>query len=152
MNNILTINNETKFNFEFEEQFEKILNIFAKELKYKTILKVDVLITDNKRIKEISKKYRNIDNVTDVLSFPFEFNDFSEQLGFNFLGEIVLSYEKIAEQAEEFNHSLMREFCYLFTHGLVHLSGRDHKKSLEEEKQFNDIVDKIMNEIKIYRI
>lgn len=147
----LSIVNETKYNFEYEKEFLEIINSFTKILNYKTNIKVDVLITNNKGIKKISKQYRNIDKETDVLSFPFEFNDFSKQLGFNFLGEIIISYEKIESQAKEFNHSIKREFCYLFAHGLVHLTGRDHKKSIDDEKEFNEIVDSIMNDVKIYR-
>ena len=61
-----------------------------------------------------------------------------------------LSYEKIEQQAEEFNHSIKREFCFLFTHGLVHLLGLDHKTKEDEEK-FNNIVYDVINAEKIYR-
>lgn len=149
--NKLSLINKTKNKFRYEKEFKQIIKSFSKILNYKEDINVDVLITNNEEVKEISKKYRNINKETDVLSFPFEFNELSSQLGFNFLGEIVLSYEKVEEQSREFNHSLKREFCYLFAHGLVHLSGRDHKKSKKEEKEFNDIVDQIMNEVNIQR-
>lgn len=149
--NNISIINETKNRFIYTKDFERILEAFKNILKYKKPLHVDVLICDNKKIKKINKEYRNINKETDVLSFPFLFNDLSNQIGFNFLGEIILSYEKIALQAKEFNHSIKREICFLFTHGLVHLSGRDHKKSKEEEIEFNKIVYKIMEIVKITR-
>lgn len=149
--NIISIEIDDNYDFEFEKEFKRILKTFGKILNYSNNLKVDILITNNKNIKKISKEYRGIDKETDVLSFPFQFDEFSNQIGINFLGEIILSYEKIEEQAKEFNHSLKREFCYLFAHGLVHLSGRDHKKSEEEEIEFNNIVYQIMEKEKINR-
>ncbi len=147
----LSIKNNTNYSFRYKKDFENIFKIFASVLKLKNNIKVDVLITDNKDIKKISRQYRDIDKETDVLSFPFEFRELSDQLGFDFLGEIVLSHEKIRAQARQFNHSVKREFCYLFAHGLVHLSGRDHKKNEQEEKEFNLIVYKIMEKAKIDR-
>ncbi|MBD5423193.1 MAG: rRNA maturation RNase YbeY [Mycoplasma sp.] len=148
--NVLSIEVDDNYDFPFEKEFKEILNVFKKVLDYKKKLKVDVLITNNKKIKKISKNYRNIDKETDVLSFPFEFNFLSTQLGFNFLGEIVLSYEKIEKQALEFNHSIKREFCFLFAHGLVHLSGKDHK-TIDDENSFNSLVYEIMDKVKIKR-
>ena len=150
--NILSIEKDVKYNFKFKKQFQEILDVFANILNYKINLKVDVLITDNKGIKIISNDYRNIDKETDVLSFPFNFDkETIKTLGFNFLGEIILSYEKIQEQAKKFNHSIKREFCFLFAHGLVHLSGRDHKKNKKEEEDFNSIVNEIIEKVKIFR-
>lgn len=146
----LSIKVDNNYDFAFEKDFKKILKRLQKVMSLPKKVCVDILITDNKTIKKISKNYRNIDKETDVLSFPFVFDSFSYELGFNFLGEIVLSYEKIAEQAEEFNHSLKREFCFLFTHGLVHLLGLDHKTPEDEEK-FNNIVYEVINAEKIYR-
>ncbi len=146
----LSIKIDNKYNFEFQKDFKKILKRFKKVMNLSKKICVDVLITDNKTIRKISKTYRNIDKETDVLSFPFVFDNFSYELGFNFLGEIVLSYEKIENQAKEFNHSLKREFCFLFTHGLVHLLGLDHK-SKEDEIKFNNIVYEVINAEKIYR-
>lgn len=149
--NTLSIKNRTKYKFFFEKDFNKILNYFVKIMNLKNNINVDILITNNKGIKKISNIYRNINKATDVLSFPFKFNSlFLDKLKFNHLGEIVLSYEKIESQAKKFNHSVKREFCYLFAHGLVHLLGKDHKTK-SEEKEFNDIVKKIMIKVKINR-
>ena len=147
---ILSITNKTNYKFMYKKSFEEVVNAFKKVLKLKNNIHVDVLITDNKGIQKISKQYRDIDKETDVLSFPFEFK-FENNIGINFLGEIVLYYEKIKEQSKKFNHSIKREFCYLFAHGLVHLTGRDHKKNEQEEQKFNKIVYEIMDEVKIFR-
>ncbi|MGL4343367.1 MAG: rRNA maturation RNase YbeY [Metamycoplasmataceae bacterium] len=146
--NFLIKNN---YDFKFEKEFNKIFKIFK---EYNDIGKkryVDILITNNKEIKKISNMYRDINSETDILSFPFQddFGIFEKEQEFP-LGEIVLSFEKIEKQALEFNHSLKREFCFLFAHGLIHLSGLDHKTS-QDEKIFNEKVYKIMEKIKISR-
>ena len=146
----LSIKIDNNYDFKFQKDFKKILKRFKKVMGLPKKICVDVLVTNNKTIRKISKSYRNIDKETDVLSFPFVFDSFSSELGFNFLGEIVLSYEKIEQQAEEFNHSIKREFCFLFTHGLVHLLRLDHKTKEDEEK-FNNIVYYVINAEKIYR-
>ncbi|TNK93257.1 rRNA maturation RNase YbeY, partial [Mycoplasmopsis pullorum] len=66
------------------------------------------------------------------------------------LGELVISYEKVLSQAQEFNHSVKREICYLFTHGLMHLMGYDHEAE-DERIQMNQIVDDIFNPLNITR-
>lgn len=141
-----------KYKFIFEKEFNKILDTFHQIMKYDFNIEVDVLITDNEEIKQISKEYRNIDKETDVLSFPFDMNFLMDSsINKIHLGEIILSFEKIEKQARDFNHSLKREFCYLFAHALVHLSGRDHKENEKVEKEFNDIVYNIMEIVDIKR-
>ena len=138
-------------NRNYSKQIAKIIKECFKQEKFlDKNLYVNVILTTPEDIRKFNKEYRNIDKETDVLSFPFVFDSFSSELGFNFLGEIVLSYEKIEQQAEEFNHSIKREFCFLFTHGLVHLLVLDHKTKEDEEK-FNNIVYDVINAEKIYR-
>ena len=79
---------------------------------------ISVAFLTNKEIQEINKRYKNIDRPTDVLSFP---------LGDEILGDILISVEKAEEQASDYGHSFKREICYLFTHGVLHLLGYDHK-------------------------
>ncbi|EET87286.1 protein of unknown function UPF0054 [Clostridium carboxidivorans P7] len=101
-----------------------------------------------KKIKEINKENRNIDKVTDVLSFPmldyekgkvfkdtykdFNFSHVDLDEGSLVLGDIVLSLEKAKEQSLEFNHSFIREVVYLTIHSVLHLLGYDHME--EDEK------------------
>ena len=91
---------------------------------------VSVTFTDNEGIQAINREYRNIDAPTDVLSFPL----FEEQGGKKQLGDIVLSLERCAAQAEEFGHSFERECAFLTVHSTLHLLGYDHVNGEKEEK------------------
>ncbi|MBQ8298769.1 MAG: rRNA maturation RNase YbeY [Clostridia bacterium] len=108
------------------------------------IKKLDVYITltNNENIQKINAEHRNIDKPTDVLSFPmFEreeipnlkmAEDDSKEQEEMMLGDIIVSVEKVREQAEEYGHSFKRELAYLVTHGMLHLLGYDHM--IDEEK------------------
>ena len=91
---------------------------------------LSVVITDNENIREINNEQRKIDRATDVLSFPGYEKDEWEELKKGeelvYIGDIVISKEKVEEQAIEYGHSLDREFCYLVAHGMLHLMGYDH--------------------------
>ncbi len=101
-------------------------------------LEVSVLVTDNKGIREINQKHRGIDSPTDVLSFPMYEGkeellreiEYEENVP---LGDIVISLDKVKEQAKEYGHSERREFGYLLVHGLLHLFGYDHMEETEKE-------------------
>ena len=91
---------------------------------------VSVTFTDNAQIKEINREHRGIDAPTDVLSFPL----FEESPSGIMLGDIVLSLERCAAQAEEFGHSFRRECAFLTVHSTLHLLGYDHETGEEDEK------------------
>ena len=91
---------------------------------------VSVTFADNEGIRAINREYREIDAPTDVLSFPL----FEESAGKKQLGDIVLSLERCAAQAEEFGHSFARECAFLTVHSTLHLLGYDHVNGEEEEK------------------
>ncbi|MGL5438477.1 MAG: rRNA maturation RNase YbeY [Metamycoplasmataceae bacterium] len=151
MSNDINFLIEDDYIFLFKEDFKNIFNVFKKHYPEHNNSYVDVMITNNKKIKKISKISRGINKETDILSFPFDgFINFNDDVSMP-LGEIILSYEKIQMQANELNHSLRREFCFLFTHGLIHLLGYDHKANVEEEKEFNKKVYNIINELSIKR-
>lgn len=103
--------------------------------------KVDVSITftTNEEIHRINREFRQVDRPTDVLSFPMYEREEIEMLRKpqeleipETLGDIVLSVEKVEEQANEYGHSFERELAYLTVHGMLHLLGYDHM--VEEEK------------------
>ncbi len=115
---------------------------------------VNIILTDNKTIKEINNEQRQIDNETDVLSFPlvdytvpgdFSHLDnqdaeyFNLQTGELLLGDIVISMDKVYEQAEAYNHSRTRELAFLVAHSMLHLCGYDHmeedERRIMEDKQ-----------------
>ena len=98
---------------------------------------IDVLIVDNDNIREINAAHRSVDEVTDVLSFPlYEFyNGEPEEpltedpgTGQVMLGDMVLSFERAQQQAEEFGHSFARECGFLTVHSVLHLLGYDHER------------------------
>ena len=98
---------------------------------------VSITFTDNAGIKKLNRKYRKIDKETDVLSFPlFDFEGSDEppvdELE-NMLGDVVISLEKAAAQAEEYGHSFEREVAFLCVHSMLHLLGYDHETSEEDE-------------------
>ena len=96
-------------------------------------LSVNVSLVDADEIHELNRRYRGVDRVTDVLSFPqFDCNDYLEGWEEISLGDVVMCMDKIKEQAAEFGHSEERETMYLFVHSVLHLLGYDHEK--EEDK------------------
>ncbi len=104
---------------------------------------VNLLITDNNEVHTLNKETRDIDSPTDVLSFPALENDdfnFNPESGELVLGDIVISYDKVIEQAKEYNHSETREFAFLVAHSMLHLFGYDHindndRKSMESDQE-----------------
>ncbi|QSF13474.1 rRNA maturation RNase YbeY [Mycoplasma sp. Mirounga ES2805-ORL] len=141
---------ENKAEFNFQKEFDEILENLGKYFKINKDLIVDVTITDNKKIQKLNKQYRGKDYPTDILSFDFGDKTIYDSLPILPIGELVISSEKVESQAEEFNHSVRREYCYLFTHGLVHLMGYDHETE-EEREEMNNIVDEIFNPLNITR-
>ena len=114
---------------------------------------VDVLLTDDEGIHQINLDMRNVDRPTDVLSFP-EFDLKPEELpaaedadpgtGLIPLGDMVLSMERVAAQAEEYGHSRQRELAYLVTHAVLHLLGYDHLDEGEMKQQMRGREEAIM--------
>ena len=106
--------------------------------QYQNGCEVSVTFTDNEQIRELNKKFRRIDRATDVLSFPlFDYDGVTEEPPvdelFGMLGDIVLSLEQAAIQAEEYGHSFEREVAFLCVHSMLHLLGYDHETGEEDE-------------------
>ncbi|QZE12689.1 rRNA maturation RNase YbeY [Mycoplasma sp. Ms02] len=151
MNSVLVnVENNTDYKFEWELETNQILSNLRNYFSFNQDLEVDLVIINNEEIRELNKVHRGKDYATDVLSFDLGDSEIYAKLPFRHLGELYISYEKILSQAEEFGHSPKREFCYLFTHGLVHLMGYDHEEE-SERKEMNKIVDEIFDPLKITR-
>ena len=104
-----------------------------------------IVFVSNERIQEINRDYRNIDRITDVISFAFEESlDYNEFDGRE-LGEIFICIPRMIEQAKEYGHSETRELAFLTVHGLLHLLGYDHM-SKEEEKVMFQIQEEVLDE------
>ena len=97
---------------------------------------VDITIVTDDEIHALNRDYRNVDRSTDVLSFALDEDGGEPELvggpEVHLLGDIIISAETAARQAEEFGHGLEREIVYLAVHGLLHLLGYDHMQ--EEDK------------------
>lgn len=139
--------------FDYIKLYEDIVEVFVDTQNCPYEVTVDLLYTDDDNIKEINTDIRNIENPTDVLSFPMNFfetpgdysmleNDpdaFDPDSGELMLGDIVLSEDHILRQAKEYGHSVKREFAFLIVHSLLHLTGYDHmeddERAVMEDKQ-----------------
>jgi probable rRNA maturation factor len=118
---------------------------------------VNVTITDNREIQEVNLETRHIDSATDVLSFPaFELKagafsadetQCDPETGRMFLGDIMLSTEKVLEQAAEYGHSPEREAGYLTIHSTLHLLGYDHTDEGPEKARMREAEERILQEI-----
>ncbi len=129
---------------EENEEYEKIINIVINKCfeieKLKNLnLYISITLTTPKEIRIINNEFRKIDKETDVLSFPmFEKEELDKMvlLGKNeipeAIGDIVISVERVKEQAEEYGHSFERELAYMVVHGFYHVMGYDHM--VEEDK------------------
>lgn len=160
----------------FEEEGNLKLELPCEELARKVIeaaldyvdcpyeAEVNLLLTMNEEIREMNCNFREIDRATDVLSFPmvdyerageFDFLEermdyFHPETGELMLGDIVISKEKVIAQAEEYGHSVKREYAFLVAHSVLHLSGYDHMEE-EERIEMETLQREILNELNILR-
>lgn len=113
---------------------------------------VSITFVDDEGIRELNKRFRNMDKPTDVLSFPLlDYEGESEEPFFDELchnlGDIVISLERAMAQANEFGHSFEREVAFLTAHSMLHLLGYDHELSDEDDadmrKRQNDIMERL---------
>ena len=152
MNIDFVFNNEVE-NFEnsYEQDFTAIIEQALKTLGIEDDVEVSCVLVDDERIHEINREYRHIDRSTDVISFAMEDNDQFYVEGMpRTLGDIFISVDHAKKQAEEYGHSLRREMCFLFTHGILHLLGYDHMTD-EQEKEMFGLQDKILGALSIER-
>lgn len=156
----------------FEEEGDLQLPLETKELAEEVIesaldyegcpyeATVSLLLTMNNEIQEMNRNFREIDRATDVLSFPmiayeeagtFDFLEeddsaFDPESGELVLGDIVISKERVIAQAEEYGHSIRREYAFLIAHSMLHLMGYDHmeeeERAVMEQKQ-RDILEQL---------
>ena len=152
MNIDFVFDNEVE-NFEnnYEQDFTAIIEQALKTLGIEDDVEVSCVLVDDERIHEINREYRHIDRSTDVISFAMEDNDQFYVEGMpRTLGDIFISVDHAKKQAEEYGHSLRREMCFLFTHGILHLLGYDHMTD-EQEKEMFGLQDQILGALSIER-
>ena len=134
----------------YEDVYLDLVKSTFNHLKLKFDPVISVSFITNEDIREINRQYRNVDSPTDVISFAYLDNVSNKETFIKtnkivVLGEIYISIPRAIEQADQFGHSLHRELCFLFVHGLLHLLGYDHMNKEDEEVMFslqNAILDK----------
>ncbi len=139
----LYMENETgrEFPFSAEETAREVCEAVLEEEGCPFEVQVNIVLTDNEGIRALNRECRNTDRETDVLSFPnvdfkeegvFDIDEdreadyFDPESGELVLGDIMISVDKVYGQAEEYGHSLRREFAFLVAHSMLHLCGYDH--------------------------
>lgn len=150
-----------KFMFDYESLMKKVMETALDYVECPYETEINIVITDNEGIHEVNKEYRGIDRPTDVLSFPMaeyeipgdfsgleeNYSDcFHPETGELILGDIMISIDKVYEQAEAYGHSVERELGFLTAHSMLHLCGYDHieeeERGVMEEKQ-REILERI---------
>ena len=117
---------------QFESQIGQVL-----EKLEETDCELSLLLTDDVEIQELNRTYRDLDKATDVLSFPQD-EDAVNETGDTLLGDVVISVETAARQAEEHHLSFNEELILLAIHGILHLLGYDHERSPQEARIMQD--------------
>ena len=127
--------NETNVNLDKELKIVKnVLEHGLHKLEINEAI-FNIIIVDNNYIHKLNKEYRGIDRETDVITFALE-DDKTFNPSVRILGDVYISVDKAKSQSEEYNHSFLRELCFLAVHGMLHLLGYDHMKKDEEEVMF----------------
>ena len=142
------IENETNVEFDFplQEIADSVIQQILQTEKCPYEVQVNILLTDNEGIRQYNADFRGIDKETDVLSFPnidydqpSEFEGLEDAMADYFdpdtdeliLGDIIISVDRMQEQALEYGHSKKREYAFLIAHSMLHLCGYDH---MDEEE------------------
>jgi probable rRNA maturation factor len=159
----LYVENETDvvFPFDIEKTVSDVADEALESENCPYEVQLNVLLTDNEGIHQYNKEYRGIDRETDVLSFPnldfespadFDIDEdreadyFDPDTGELILGDIIISVDRVKEQAENYGHSMRREFAFLVAHSCLHLCGYDHMEPDEAEvmeKKQEEILEKL---------
>lgn len=140
MNMQIEYETERELGIDYEALAAKVADRVLEMEKCPYEAQVNLVITDNEEIKRVNTEFRNIERATDVLSFPmipfetpaaYEIAEADESY-FDLdtdellLGDIMISVDKVFDQAAEYGHSVTREFCFLVAHSMLHLLGYDH--------------------------
>ncbi len=165
MNSCVENETQTEFDFDIKQVFDLVAEEVLDSENCPYEAQVNLLVTDNEGIREYNRQYRNMDSSTDVLSFPMlpfeleadfglveghEADYFDPETGELLLGDIIISADKVTEQAEKYGHSAKREFAFLAAHSLLHLCGYDHMET-EEAKVMERKQEEVLGRLSITR-
>lgn len=157
---------ENPFDFDWENLISKVVNQALDFIKCPYETEVNVLLTDNSFIQNMNRRHRDIDKATDVLSFPLiEYESpgdfslietgeveeyFNPEKGELMLGDMIISVDKVMEQADKYGHSIQRELGFLVAHSMLHLFGYDHMED-DERLDMENKQKEILNQINLTR-
>lgn len=113
--------------------------------KKKSVTEVSIAFVGDRTIKQLNKRYRGIDRVTDILAFVNDYNSI-DLTAAQFLGEVIIDYQQIKRQAKKYGHSVKQELLFILIHGLLHLLGYDDKTE-EEKERMKNLGEKALQEI-----
>ncbi|MDD3239938.1 MAG: rRNA maturation RNase YbeY [Lachnospira sp.] len=156
---------DKQLKLDYENIITEVVNAAMDYEKCPYEAEINVILTDNEAIHAINLEHRQVDRATDVLSFPMidyespaDFDSLEDDMNVNtedyfnpdsgelMLGDIVISVEKVIEQAEKYGHSEKRELAFLVAHSMMHLFGYDHMEEEEakvmEQKQ-NEVLEQL---------
>ena len=143
----ITLLNRTNADMDYIlPMYEKIASRTEKVLDLKEPCEISVTFVRSRTIHTINRDYRGIDRPTDVISFAINDEPDLIDTGVKDLGDLFINIDYAKRQAKEYGHSLKREVCFLFTHGLLHCLGYDHMKP-EDEKVMFALQEKILDPI-----
>lgn len=146
----LFIENRTSNHFKYTRLSRKIAKKIIQKEKIDGLCEINLLIVSNQEMTKIMSQYKNQNHPTDVLSFPNNYQELKPIIGYNMLGDIFISQEKVNEQAKCYQHSQKREWAYLFAHGLLHLIGYDHQNQ-KAEQQMHFKIEQTLSELGVNR-
>lgn len=156
---------DVKISDRLKELASQAVNASLDRLEFDYECDISITLTNNEGIQAMNKEFRDIDRPTDVLSFPMidwpkpcDYHFFENNMRYFvdqdtegvILGDIVISMDKVIEQAEEFEHSQEREFAFLIVHSMLHLFGYDHM-TLKDESIMIEMQKQIMTKINYER-
>ena len=149
---ILNKQNKIKVTKPLRDLIKSAITQTLKYLSFEREVEVSVMLTDDEDIRALNSLHRNQDRPTDVLSFPME--EWEEEDAVILLGDIVISLERAAAQAEEYGHSLEREVGFLTVHSMLHLFGYDHEAEgppRNDENEIFTLQEKILDKMGLTR-
>lgn len=153
------------WDFDMEKILQDVIRQTGADVECPYEVEVNLSVTDEAGIRTYNRTYREIDSVTDVLSFPAV--DYDAPADFSrvrdnplsylnpdtqelVLGDIIVCAQRLRLQAEQYGHSELREFAFLVTHSMLHLFGYDHMQP-EEEKEMFALQESILQKLGIGR-
>ncbi len=147
----------------YDKDLLRVYDAVARHVSFPKKVNVNLTFITAEEIRELNKNTRDIDRVTDVLTYPYvdlvvgkklKVSDYKpsidQETGLLTIGDIYICLERAEEQAKELGHTMRREVCFLLCHGLLHIAGYDHLTK-EDETLMTELQNNIMDELNITR-